>query len=249
MLALKWWLTYSTMLEGRLHLNSSPFSITLNLLLAAEASDSESVVESLFETYDKWCSFPLSPWAYFLPSFPSNFLRFWVWGCNVFFFLTFSIVWVLSSLEKVLHLLLYLQSSQLALQVSLPLYHFLSALSYYEFTTGEIGFGWCWFSCSKSLFKLFCDIAETILKLFGEFFRRIFRVTKTILRLLQELDRSLHEQSRKMEDWAPRWDERVKVGKRSFRSTKILRIVWHPHSNTAEGQNLIKVIRTRNYRN
>ena len=76
-----------------------------------------------------------------------------------------------------------------------------------EFTTGEIGFGWCWFSCWKSLIKLFCHIAERIFKLFGEFLHRIFRVTKRILRLLQELDRSLHEQSRKMEDWAPSWDE------------------------------------------
>ena len=38
-------------------MNSSPFSITLNLLLAAEASDSESVVKSLFETYEKKSDF------------------------------------------------------------------------------------------------------------------------------------------------------------------------------------------------
>ena len=66
---------------------------------------------------------------------------------SVFFSLTFSFVWVLSSLEKVLQLLLYLQSSQLALQVSLQLY-----LS--DFPTGRIKLGWGWFSCSKSLFEL-----------------------------------------------------------------------------------------------
>ena len=55
---------------------------------------------------------------------------------SVFFSLTFSFVWILFSLEKVLQLLLYLQLCQLALQVSLQLYFFLSVLSHYDFTTG-----------------------------------------------------------------------------------------------------------------
>ena len=33
-------------------MNFSPFSITLNLLIVAEASDLECVVESLLETFD-----------------------------------------------------------------------------------------------------------------------------------------------------------------------------------------------------
>ena len=122
---------------------------------------------------------------------------------SVFFSLSFSFVWVLSYLEKVFQLLLYLQPSQLALHVSkspsLPLSSRPVSLS--EFTTGGIKFGWRWFSCSESLLELFCDIVEILLK----------------------LDRSLHEQSRKrMEDWATRWDQRVKHGKRSIRSTEIL---------------------------
>ena len=42
-----------------------------------------------------------------------------------------------------------------------------------------------------------------------------------MLHLLQELDRSLQEQSRKMEDWAPGWDERLKFGKGSFNYHKL----------------------------
>ena len=49
---LKWLSAYSAILEWRFHLNSSSFSITLNLLSAAEASKSESVVELLLETFD-----------------------------------------------------------------------------------------------------------------------------------------------------------------------------------------------------
>ena len=38
-------------MEGRFHLNSSPFSITLNLLSVAEGSDTEFALESLLETF------------------------------------------------------------------------------------------------------------------------------------------------------------------------------------------------------
>ena len=108
---LKWRLPYSATLEGRFHLNSSPFSITLKLLLVAEASDSkyQSVVESLLETLKHFSSFFSFQFSHILSSFPG----------------LFSFVWVLSSLEKVLHIFLYLQPSQLALQVSLQLYNFL----------------------------------------------------------------------------------------------------------------------------
>ena len=47
---LKWLLAYSAILNGRFHLNSSPFSITLNLL--SVASQSESVVVSPLQTFD-----------------------------------------------------------------------------------------------------------------------------------------------------------------------------------------------------
>ena len=77
---------------------------------------------------------------------------------SVFFSLTFSFVWVLSSLKKVLQRLLYLQPSQLALQVNLQ-------VNLSEFPTGRIKFDWGWFSCSKSLFELLCNIAEALLKL------------------------------------------------------------------------------------
>ena len=45
-------LAYSAILEGKFHLNTSSFSITLDLLSVSEASESESVVESLLETFD-----------------------------------------------------------------------------------------------------------------------------------------------------------------------------------------------------
>ena len=85
-------------------MTSFPFSITLNLLLLAEL-----VVEALLETFDEEDDF------FFLFCFFS-FL-----ALSLFFSLTFS-------LEKVLHLLLYLGPCQLVLQMSLQLYNFLSVL-------------------------------------------------------------------------------------------------------------------------
>ena len=57
--ALRWWLAYSVIPEGRCHWNSFPLSITLNLLLAVGAPDSEyeTLMESLFETFDEEVNF------------------------------------------------------------------------------------------------------------------------------------------------------------------------------------------------
>ena len=94
-------------------------------------------------------------------------------------FLDFLFIWVLSSLQKILKLLLYVQPFQLALQVSLHLYlSFFHSVSLSEFTTRGIRFGWQWFSCSEWLFKLFCHIVETLLKLSWDInFHRILSTT------------------------------------------------------------------------
>ena len=52
-------------------MNFSPFSITLNLLSVAEASESESAVESLLETFDD----EESDFLFYLYPLPFNFLR------------------------------------------------------------------------------------------------------------------------------------------------------------------------------
>ena len=115
-------------------MNSPPFSITLNLLIVGEASDSESVVESLLETFDDEegdFRFLFRSERFFFLLFFSISLDLEIEDVlsllflHVFFCLSFSL------LEKVLHLLLCLQPSQLPLQVSPQLHHFLSALSHY----------------------------------------------------------------------------------------------------------------------
>lgn len=59
MYELKWWLTYSTILEG----NFSPFDITLNLSLVSwtSVSEDESDIEALDNESDDGDAFPSSP--------------------------------------------------------------------------------------------------------------------------------------------------------------------------------------------
>lgn len=63
MYELKWWLTYSIILEGRFHPNFSPFDITLNLSLVSwtSVSEDESDIEALDNESDDEDAFPFSP--------------------------------------------------------------------------------------------------------------------------------------------------------------------------------------------
>ena len=63
MYELKWWLTYSTILEGRFYPNFFPFDITSNLSLVgwASVSEDESDVEALDNESDDEDAFSFSP--------------------------------------------------------------------------------------------------------------------------------------------------------------------------------------------
>ena len=154
---------------GRFHLNSSPFSITLNLISVAEASDSESVVESLLETsHDE----------------EGDFL--FLFRLKRFSLLLFLSISSESELEDVPCLLfrdlLFCLSTFLfregfgtfALDTSfsagssgespaLPLSFRPVSLS--EFTTRGIKLCLRRFCCSESLLESFCDIVEILWKL------------------------------------------------------------------------------------
>ena len=154
-------------------MNCSPFSITFNLLLTDacdSASDSKSVVDSLLETFDdvEGNFLFLLPWAFVSSFFSFQFPK--ILNSRmylVFFSLNFSFAWVLSSLEKVLHILLYLQPSELFRWVSSLTIFFLPCLITWVHYRGN-NFGLCWFFFSESLFELFCNIVETLLRLFWD---------------------------------------------------------------------------------
>ena len=120
---------------GGFYLNSSPFSITLNLLLVAKASDSEysSVggVTPWSIWWGRWLSFPFSSWTFFFPSVSFNFLRCRVWGCSISSYPCLFLLFEYFLLWRKFCILFYLKPFQLPLHVSLQLYHFLSALSHY----------------------------------------------------------------------------------------------------------------------
>ena len=121
------------------------------------ASDAKSVVESLVWNIWWWgrrLCFPFSPWAFFLPFFHFSFLIFWAEPEDVLSLLFLDFFFCLSTFlfgEG----FVYFASPTTFLGGSsgespaLPLSFRPVSLS--EFTTGRIKFGWCWFSCSKSL--------------------------------------------------------------------------------------------------
>ena len=204
-------------MEGRFHLNSSPFSITLNFLSVAEASDTEFAVESLLETFHNE---------------EGEFL--FLFHLERFFFLLFLSISSKSELEDVLCLLffdfflfeyfpLWRRFFIFCFTCNLLRWLFRRVSSFNTFfrpvsltTVHYRGnkvwlmmiflFGiiiWIILLHSRGTFKAF-------LKLFPEYQR-------------QELDRLLYKQSRKrVENWPPRWYERVGIGNHSIRSTEIL---------------------------